>query len=56
MRVVDKNLFMDVVSGSPVGIYQDRSTGKYYLAEGPWAFFRLEWPYKPKETKFPKEG
>jgi len=39
MKFVD-DLFMDVVTGYFVDLYKDRR-GRYWMAHGPWALWRL---------------
>lgn len=42
MTCVERCRFIDRVSGKEVGVYRDRY-GRTYLAEGPFATFRVEW-------------
>jgi hypothetical protein len=35
-------LFTDSVSGEMVGLYEDRLSGKRWMANGPWCWFRVE--------------
>lgn len=44
MERIVRCLFVDRVSHREVGLYRDTRTGALYMAEGPWAWFRVRQP------------
>lgn len=41
MKVIERCLFVDIVSGNSVMLCQDRH-GRYWMAESRWSLFRVE--------------